>query len=144
MPKARSSIRSSPTKPSQCKPSLSARRTEMLQPSEESCRAWSSLPIISTASPTAQKSQFARRPTQRAGLRRRTKVKGIRRELNRSKQRKQRKETSVVSVFLPLKSWPMHPLYQKAAGLTETIIAAAIEVHHSDNVPNQKLGKWLK
>jgi GxxExxY protein len=23
----------------------------------------------------------------------------------------------------------MHPLYQKAAGLTETIIAAAIEVH---------------
>ncbi len=99
---------------------------------------------LPTGSPTAQKSRFVRRPTQRAGLRRRTKLKGIRRELNRSKQRKQRKETSVVSVFLPLKSWPMHPLYQKAAGLTETIIAAAIEVHHSDNVPNQKLGKWLK
>jgi len=24
---------------------------------------------------------------------------------------------------------PMHPLFQKASGLTETIIAAAIEVH---------------
>ena len=30
---------------------------------------------------------------------------------------------------LLLSSGPMHPLYQKAAGLTETIIAAAIEVH---------------
>ena len=25
--------------------------------------------------------------------------------------------------------WPMHPLFQKASGFTETIIAAAIEVH---------------
>ena len=37
----------------------------------------------------------------------------------------------------------MHPLYQKAAGLTETIIAAAIEVHR-DNGPGliESIYEW--
>jgi len=39
------------------------------------------------------------------------------------------KETSVRSVISCLALRPMHPLFQKASGLTETIIAAAIEVH---------------
>ena len=33
----------------------------------------------------------------------------------------------------------MHPLFEKASGLTETIIAAAIEVHR-DNEPLKELG----
>ncbi len=36
---------------------------------------------------------------------------------------------SVPSVISCLTSGPMHPLFQKATGLTETIISAAIEVH---------------
>jgi len=36
---------------------------------------------------------------------------------------------SVHSVISCLTSGPMHPLFKKASGLTETIIAAAIEVH---------------
>lgn len=39
------------------------------------------------------------------------------------------KEISVISVSSCLISKPVHPLFQKASGLTETIIAAAIEVH---------------
>ena len=38
-------------------------------------------------------------------------------------------ETSVHSVISCLALRPMHPLFQKASALTETIIAAAIEVH---------------
>jgi GxxExxY protein len=38
---------------------------------------------------------------------------------------------SVASVDSFSKDFPMHPLYEKATGLTETIIAAAIEVHRS-------------
>src|SRR5439155_10999908 len=106
MPKARSCICSSPTKPSQCKPSLSARRTEMLQPSEESCRARSSLPIISTGSPTAQKSRFARRPTQRAAP-----------LFEHEETEETEKETSVHSVISCLALKPMHPLFEKASGL---------------------------
>ena len=48
--------------------------------------------------------------------------------MNRSKQREQKKDKGNLC-FILLKSGPMHPLYQKAAGLTEAIIAAAIEVH---------------
>jgi hypothetical protein len=36
---------------------------------------------------------------------------------------------SLLSLFPPVKVRAMHPLHQKAAGLTETIIAAANEVH---------------
>ena len=34
-----------------------------------------------------------------------------------------------MSLFPPVNIRAIHPFYQKAAGLTETIIAAAIEVH---------------
>ena len=34
-----------------------------------------------------------------------------------------------MSLFPPVKIRAIHPFYQKAAGLTETIMAAAIEVH---------------
>src|SRR5437870_12102081 len=39
------------------------------------------------------------------------------------------KENSVLFVRSCLTLMPMHPLFQKASSLTETIIAAAIEVH---------------
>ncbi len=42
---------------------------------------------------------------------------------------KELKESSVPYVPPVLNSGPMHPLFQKATGLTERIIAAAIDVH---------------
>ena len=42
---------------------------------------------------------------------------------------KNRRKKSLLSLFPPVKFRAMHPLYQRAAGLTETIIGAAIEVH---------------
>jgi len=50
--------------------------------------------------------------------------------LNRSKQREQRWTDFSCSIdFLMSNIVPMHPLFQRASRLTETIIAAAIEVH---------------
>ncbi|MGA2555428.1 MAG: GxxExxY protein [Verrucomicrobiota bacterium] len=72
--------------------------------------------------------------------------------LNRRKQRKQRTEYEKLCYlcFLLFKTPPvllisrqMNPLFEKASGLTETIIAAAIEVHR-DKGPglNESIYEW--